>query len=91
MLVRAGRDGMPAGDIARATGVRPNTLSTNLSILSHAGLVVARREGRSVIYTAAYERINELVTFLGEDFFGGDLEGRSPGASAGGAPDPAGG
>jgi DNA-binding transcriptional ArsR family regulator len=74
LLVRAGVDGMAAGEIARATGVLPNTLSNNLNILSVAGLVVSRRAGRSIIYTAAYERMRELLAFLMEDCCGGKPE-----------------
>jgi len=43
MLVRAGSDGMAAGDIARAAGVPHNTMSAHLSVLANAGLVGARR------------------------------------------------
>jgi DNA-binding transcriptional ArsR family regulator len=72
LLVRAGDPGMAAGEIARATGVLPNTLSTNLNILSGAALVVSRREGRSIIYTAAYDRMRELLAFLMEDCCAGN-------------------
>lgn len=72
MLVRAGAEGMAAGDIARAAGVLPNTLSSNLNILSAAGLVRSRREGRSIIYAAGYERMNQLLAFLVEDCCAGD-------------------
>ena len=74
LLVRAGPGGMAAGDIARETGARQNTLSSNLNILSAAGLITSRREGRSIIYSAAYERIGDLVTFLLEDCCDGNLE-----------------
>jgi DNA-binding transcriptional ArsR family regulator len=67
MLVRAGSCGIPAGEIARRLGVPPNTLSTNLSVLSHAGLIDSRREGRSVIYTASFDRMAGLLGFLMED------------------------
>ena len=74
MLVRAGPAGMPAGDIVRATGAVPNTLSTHLNILSAAGLISSRRDGRSIIYNAAYERIGELLAFLVEDCCDGNPE-----------------
>jgi len=72
LLVKAGDPGMAAGDIARATGVLPNTLSNNLGILSAAGLVASRREGRSIIYTAAYDRMRDLLAFLMEDCCAGN-------------------
>ncbi len=67
MLVQAGADGVAAGEIARRLGVPANSLSANLTILSHAGLIESRREGRSIIYTAAYERMAALLAYLVED------------------------
>lgn len=67
LLVKAGDPGMAAGEIARATGVLPNTLSSNLGILAGAGLVTSRRDGRSIIYNAAYGRMRDLLAFLMED------------------------
>lgn len=63
-LVRAGRAGLPAGALAEALGVRPSTLSFHLSHLANAGLVTARREGRSVIYSAAFDRMDALMDYL---------------------------
>ena len=69
MLVRAGAgaEGVAAGEIARRLGVPPNSLSANLTILSHAGLIESRREGRSIIYAAAYDRMAALLGYLVED------------------------
>lgn len=67
LLVKAGTEGVPAGEIARELGVLPNTLSTHLTILGHAGLVTSRREGRSVIYAADYAAMRELLGFLVAD------------------------
>lgn len=78
LLVKAGEAGMAAGQIARVTGVRPNTLSSNLGILSAAGLIAARRDGRSIIYTAAYPRMRDLLAFLMEDCCGGAPEVCAP-------------
>lgn len=84
LLVRAGEAGLAAGDIARQTGSLPNTLSANLNILSGAGLVASRREGRSIIYTAEYGHMRELLAFLMEDCCAGAPEICTPlGASAG--------
>jgi DNA-binding transcriptional ArsR family regulator len=74
LLVRAGQHGMAAGEIARSTGSLANTLSANLNILAAAGLAAARREGRSIIYTAGYERMRELLAFLMEDCCAGQPE-----------------
>ena len=56
LLVKAGSPGVPAGEIAREVEILPNTLSAHLTILSHAGLIAPRREGRLVYYAADYER-----------------------------------
>lgn len=74
MLVQAGAEGIPAGEIARRLGVPANTLSANLNVLSHAGLVESRRAGRSIIYTAAYDRMTALLGFLVEDCCQGSPE-----------------
>jgi DNA-binding transcriptional ArsR family regulator len=74
LLVRAGADGMPAGDIAREVGALPNTLSTHLTILGHAGLVRSRREGRSIIYSADYDGMRALLGFLMDDCCAGRPE-----------------
>ncbi len=66
-LVPAGPEGLAAGEIARRVGVAPSTLSASLTILSHAGLVTSQREGRSIIYSAAYEPMGALLGFLVED------------------------
>lgn len=74
MLVKAGHEGIPAGEIARRLDVPPNTLSANLTILANAGLIDSRREGRSVIYVAKYENMTALLEYLLEDCCGGSPE-----------------
>jgi DNA-binding transcriptional ArsR family regulator len=74
LLVRAGADGLPAGEIAREVGALPNTLSTHLTILGHAGLIRPRREGRSIIYSADYGRMRDLLGFLVADCCAGRPE-----------------
>jgi len=67
LLVRCGADGMAAGDIARTLNVPHNTMSAHLAVLANAGLVVSRREGRSVIYGIDLEGVPALMSFLMED------------------------
>jgi len=74
LLVQAGVLGLPAGEIARQLDTLPNSLSANLNVLSHAGLVRSRRQGRSIIYTAEYDRMRDLLGFLVEDCCGGSPE-----------------
>ena len=74
LLVKAGPDGVAAGAIARKLDTAPNTLSAQLLVLSNAGLVRARREGRSIIYAADFERMGALLQFLTKDCCGGRAE-----------------
>ena len=74
LLVRAGHDGIAAGELARRLEVPPNTLSSNLAILSHAGLIESRRAGKSVIYSVQYAHMTALLQFLMEDCCGGSTE-----------------
>jgi len=74
LLVQAGPAGLPAGEIGRSLDVLPSTLSTALSVLSHAGLVRSRREGRSIIYTADYVAMSALLGFLMDDCCAGAPE-----------------
>ena len=74
LLVQAGCAGVKAGDIARQLDMPPNTLSSNLNILVHATLVERRRQGRSIIYSARYENMTELLEDLMQDCCGGAPE-----------------
>lgn len=74
LLVRAGPDGMAAGEIARATGVVLSTMSANLAVLTRAGLIAVRRDGRSMIYRANYDQMRGLLGFLMEDCCAGKPE-----------------
>ncbi|HEU0162622.1 MAG TPA: helix-turn-helix transcriptional regulator [Rhizomicrobium sp.] len=73
-LVKAGPDGLAAGEIARKQGVAPNTLSAQLLVLANARLVHARRDGRSIIYAADFAAMSGLLLFLTEDCCGGNAE-----------------
>ena len=64
LLVQAGPDGLPAGEIARRLAVPAPTLSFHLRALLHAGLVSSSRDGRSLYYAADYARLKTLVDFL---------------------------
>ena len=64
LLVEAGPEGMPAGAVAAALDLAPNTLTFHFDRLRLAGLVTVRRDGRSMIYAARYETMNGLLAFL---------------------------
>ena len=71
LLVQAGPQGMPAGAVAAALDLPPNTLTFHFDRLRMAGLVTVRREGRSMIYVAQFEKMSALVNFLTENCCGG--------------------
>ncbi|MEM8582296.1 MAG: metalloregulator ArsR/SmtB family transcription factor [Pseudomonadota bacterium] len=72
LLITAGSDGMQAGEIATAMGVKQNTMSANLSVLHRAGLVRNQREGRVIRYFADFSGTRGLLGFLMEDCCGGN-------------------
>jgi DNA-binding transcriptional ArsR family regulator len=74
LLAGAGAAGLPAGEVARRLGVPHNTMSGHLAILARAGLVAARREGRSMIYAADLAGLRALLGFLLEECCGGRPE-----------------
>lgn len=67
LLVQAGPEGMPAGDVAEALDVAPNTLTFHFDRLREAGLISVRRDGRSMIYSARYEAMDALLAYLTEN------------------------
>src|SRR3984885_12508247 len=74
LLVKAGPEGIAAGDSARALEPPANTTSAQLLVLSNAGLIRARRDGRSIIYSVDYDAMSDLLIFLTEDCCGGRAE-----------------
>jgi ArsR family transcriptional regulator, arsenate/arsenite/antimonite-responsive transcriptional repressor len=80
LLVQAGPDGMSAGAVAAARRIAPNTLSFHFDRLRHAGLVSVARQGRSLIYAARYETMNNLLGYLTENCCGGKPDLCAPAA-----------
>jgi DNA-binding transcriptional ArsR family regulator len=78
LLVQAGPDGMPAGHIADALKLAPNTLTFHFDRLRSAGLVTVRRDGRSMIYAARFEVMNTLLGFLTQNCCQGTAEACAP-------------
>ncbi len=72
LLVQAGQEGVAAGALGEKLGIPPATLSFHLKSLSHAKLISSRTEGRYVIYSANYNRMNELIDYLTEHCCGND-------------------
>jgi|ERR1700694_410042 ArsR family transcriptional regulator, arsenate/arsenite/antimonite-responsive transcriptional repressor len=78
LLVEAGPEGMQAGQIAAALDLPPNTLTFHFDRLRHAALVTVRREGRSMIYAARYDTMNDLLGYLTKNCCRGESEKCAP-------------
>lgn len=74
LLMGAGPDGLPAGEIAERLGVGPSSLSFHLAQLERAGLVSARRDRQRIIYRVEIGAMSRLVTFLTRDCCNGSPE-----------------
>jgi ArsR family transcriptional regulator len=72
MLVAAGPAGLPAGEISTRLGLPAATASFHLAQLTRTGLLASRTQGRFVIYSADFERMNALLGFLTENCCGGE-------------------
>jgi DNA-binding transcriptional ArsR family regulator len=78
LLMQAGPEGIPAGQIGERLGIPPATLSFHLSQLKRADLVTFRRESRSLIYSSAYPVMNALLAYMTENCCQGDAATCSP-------------
>jgi ArsR family transcriptional regulator len=74
LLVQKGPAGLPAGEIGARLGQPSPTLSFHLNQLRFAGLVTSWRESRSIIYSANFKAMNDLLTYLTENCCGGRPE-----------------
>ena len=66
-LVAAGPVGAAAGQIGAKLKLPLSTLSFHLKELKIAGLVVSRRDGRSLIYAANFPAMTRLIAYLTEN------------------------
>lgn len=82
MLVVAGPDGMAAGAIAEQVEVSASNVSFHLKELERANLVAARRDSRSIIYSAEFDALTGLIRFLMEDCCSGRPEICAPAIAA---------
>ncbi len=78
LLVETGTQGRAVGSIGEALGLPSATLSFHLKELKNAGLVAVRRESRSLIYSANFATMNDLIAFLTRNCCGGDVTACDP-------------
>ena len=71
-LVVAGQEGLTPGALVEAICVPATSLSFHLKELTHAGLVSQERQGRNLIYRAAFDQMNALIGYLTENCCQGD-------------------
>jgi DNA-binding transcriptional ArsR family regulator len=67
LLVERGPEGLAAGAIGEGVGLAPSSLTFHLQNLHRAGLIVQRRESRSLIYSVDFTAMNDLVGYLTEN------------------------
>ena len=72
LLVQAGSDGLAAGVIGEKLQIPPSTLSFHLKELSISGLIKSRQVSRFIYYSANYEEMNGLLTYLTENCCAGN-------------------
>ena len=73
-VIRVGKDGCPAGEIAQALEVAPSTLSGHLAVLQRCGLLTSRRDRQRIIYAVDPDEVRALTAFLLEDCCQGQPE-----------------
>jgi len=82
LLVKAGPEGMAAGEMSQKLGTPHNTLSFHLNHLSNAGAVVSRRCGRSIVYSANFDTARALIEYLVKDCCQGQVNFKLKGSGS---------
>jgi ArsR family transcriptional regulator, arsenate/arsenite/antimonite-responsive transcriptional repressor len=67
LLVQQGPSGIPAGEIALRLSVPPPTLSFHLKELERAGLILATRRHRQILYATDHDGMRALLDFIMRD------------------------
>lgn len=66
-LIKAGRIGVPVGDLQKECNIPNSTLSHHISSLMEQGLIVQQKEGRFLFCVINYSKIEYLKIFLEKD------------------------
>ena len=72
LLVQAGPEGLIASKISEQLGIPASSLSFHLKELSYAEMVAVKQDGRFMIYTANFDTMNGLLSFLTDNCCGGN-------------------
>lgn len=67
VLVKSGHTGLTVGEIAGHLGLPASTQAHHLKTLVEAGLVTQTKEGRAVINTVDFDKMNAVIGFLSEE------------------------
>ena len=74
LLVRAGGDGLVAGEIASTLDIPPTNLSFHLKALTQAGMLSVTQEGRYQRYRANIPLMLKLIAYLSDECCAGHPE-----------------
>ena len=74
LLISAGPNGLPAGEIASTLGIPASTASFHLAALERSGLTQATRQGRQILHAVRIAALRELIAFLAETCCSGHPE-----------------
>ena len=66
ILVKAGNPGLTPSEILAKIDIAPNKLTFHLNNLSKENLLNKKKEGRNIIYSVNFPKINELIDYLFE-------------------------
>ncbi|MYN05368.1 metalloregulator ArsR/SmtB family transcription factor [Pseudoduganella sp. DS3] len=64
LLVQTGPQGLAASKIAEELDMAPSSLSFHLKELTNAGLIESRQEGRFIYYSANFDTMNQVLSYL---------------------------
>ena len=78
LLVRAGPEGLPVGDIQRQVGIPASTLSHHIAALKEADLITQHRAGRTIFCCANYDFMDRLLAYLTEECCADSQTGDKP-------------
>jgi ArsR family transcriptional regulator len=66
-IVKAGGEGMIAGEIAKHVGAAPSRASFHLAAMTEARLLTSTRKSRQIVYAVNFEEMGRLLQYLMED------------------------